>query len=185
MLILTDKQSIEAGKKELKNRAKKNTELFLRELEKRSKDGSGFSDDDFIDELRCEIDMYRGYHNEREILEYFRTVYFLETRNIRRDLAERACDSYNEEQIRNELAGILKRIRISSNNGLKDLSINQQYDKLCSWLSDVNNILGNDNLYLSNRIDEKGRLVPLRKDITKYVFLNLLGLFKEDAQSSD
>jgi len=176
MQSLVNKHQIIAEKKKSTNRVSKNIEIFLRELEKRS--SSDPSEDDLIDELRCEIDVYRKYHSEEEILGYFRAIRYLETGNIRRDLAERVYNSYNEPQIREELAGILKRIRITSNNGLKYLSRNQQYNKLCSWMSDIIDILGTDNLYFSNKRDKKGKLIPLRKDVTRYAFLKLLDLFE-------
>lgn len=176
MQSLADKHSISAGKKKSTDKFRKNIEIFLRELEKRSSLDS--SEDDLIDELRCEIDIYRKYHSEEEILGYFRAIQYLDTGNIRRDLMDRVYNSYNEPQVREELAGILKRIRITSNNGLKYLSRNQQYNQLRSWLSDIRDILGTDNLYFSNKRDEKGRLIPLRKDVTRYAFLKILDLFR-------
>lgn len=176
MQSLVNKHQVRAGKKKPTDKIRKNIEIFLRELEKRSSSDS--SGDDLIDELRCEIDVYREYHSEEEILRYFRTIQYLGAGNIRRDLIERAYNSCNEQQIRDELAGILKRIRITSNNGLKNLSRNQQYNKLCGWLSDIKDILGTDNLYFSNKRDEKGRLIPLRKDVTRYAFLKTRDLFR-------
>ncbi|MDP3026442.1 MAG: hypothetical protein Q8N63_01950 [Nanoarchaeota archaeon] len=177
MQSLADKHSISAGKKKLRNSVRRNIEIFIKELEKRS-EGLDSSEDDLIDELRCEIDVYRKYHSEEEVLGYFRTIRYLEKGDVRRDLVERAFNSYNEPQVREELAGILKRIRITSNNGLKYLSRNQQYNQLRSWLSDIRDILGTDNLYFSNKRDEKGRLIPLRKDVTRYAFLKILDLFE-------
>ncbi|MDP2926044.1 MAG: hypothetical protein Q8N99_06740, partial [Nanoarchaeota archaeon] len=40
---------------------RRNIEIFIKELEKRS-EGLDSSEDDLIDELRCEIDVYRKYH---------------------------------------------------------------------------------------------------------------------------
>lgn len=163
-------QLTETQERKTKKRAKRNIELSLRYLEKGYEDPL-LSDDDLIDELLCEIDLYRDCHNNQEIQNYIERINALEEGgNIRRDLAGRFNELGNEKKVRDRLANFLRAVRTESNNGLKELNFVGRYNRLCEWESWIGELLGINNIYFSRRIDKKECLIPLRKDITRYIF---------------
>lgn len=168
--------------KRINKRAEKMLEIFFESLEQYDK-SSNYSEDDFLDEILCEYKLKKRNYDKKEILNYIGKIDEKAIDTRRRDLIDRYFQLEREPYIRKKSANILRKVRNASNNGLKTLTRKEQYNMLLKWELETGEILGNEDLYLSRRVDKLGNIIPLRKDVTKYIFSRLLDIFKENSSN--
>jgi len=166
--------------KRIKEKSEKALKIFLQSLNKYDSN-LNFSEDDFLDEARCERELKKGNYDEKVILGYILEMDKNSMDEIRRDLINRYSQLKEEPSVRKKSANLLRKVRNVSNNGFKNLTRKKQYDILCNWKSKIEVLFGTEEIYLSKRLDYLGNITPLRKDITRYVFLKLLDVFRENS----